>query len=600
MNRPSPSPLVRRVLSTASAAVCVGGAFAQVQTELTFSVDWQGPLMGLPNSTTGAPINEADLLFQPELRFGPGRPGTRIPGSFLQRYSQCVGHQPGFACGVEIDALSLGVDARLRSVATYRFDVLYSVDEHATGIPTTQPRTVFREALADDAAADIFMGRFSGSLPFGPQPRPHVAVVDGNGEQSSSGALYPGLGLAEPTRPTPTVPELGDNLDALDLGPPPQPGARLFFSLEGGLFDPREPFATITNSAALQPDPTGQGFNGADVLVVDVQGLVLRYAGAGQLGLSTAGLDDIDALVVVENGVPGYQPSVALYDWVPAQGTTPRDLVLFSVRRGSAVIGQLDSLLGIPITEGDVLAAPIGGGSTGARPAIVIAAEALGLATQRGQAQNAGDELDGLDVRDDTEDPIKDCNGNGIEDAYDITNGTSPDVDGNGIPDECEDPGDAFCDCDTQAEAPCGNTGAPGEGCRNNTGVGGRLVGTGTSSMETDSLVLTATQLTPNTFGVVFLGAGVASVFPPASNGRLCVVGGGGSGLYRTAVAPTGPSGTLVYGPGILGAVSTLPAPPPIVVGSTWGFQVWFRDLGGPCSGGASNLTNGWRVTFTL
>ncbi len=36
------------------------------------------------------------------------------------------------------------------------------------------------------------------------------------------------------------------------------------------------------------------------------------------------------------------------------------------------------------------------------------------------------------------EEPITDCNGNGIDDANDITSGVSEDCDGNGIPDECE------------------------------------------------------------------------------------------------------------------------------------------------------------------
>jgi hypothetical protein len=31
-----------------------------------------------------------------------------------------------------------------------------------------------------------------------------------------------------------------------------------------------------------------------------------------------------------------------------------------------------------------------------------------------------------------------DCNGNGEDDAIDLLNGTSPDVNGNGVPDECE------------------------------------------------------------------------------------------------------------------------------------------------------------------
>ncbi|MDG2114974.1 MAG: C-type lectin domain-containing protein, partial [Actinomycetota bacterium] len=45
-----------------------------------------------------------------------------------------------------------------------------------------------------------------------------------------------------------------------------------------------------------------------------------------------------------------------------------------------------------------------------------------------------------------------------------------------------------------------------------------------------------------------------------------------------------------------------LPYAPPgqfIQTGETWYFQVWYRDLGGSCAGGFSNLTNAWTVTFT-
>ena len=35
-----------------------------------------------------------------------------------------------------------------------------------------------------------------------------------------------------------------------------------------------------------------------------------------------------------------------------------------------------------------------------------------------------------------------DCNGNGIADETDISNGTSEDTNGNGVPDECECPAD--------------------------------------------------------------------------------------------------------------------------------------------------------------
>ena len=59
--------------------------------------------------------------------------------------------------------------------------------------------------------------------------------------------------------------------------------------------------------------------------------------------------------MIRENGIPGYQPSEQPFDWLPGSPGGQRDLVLFSVRRGSAVLGQLDSRFNLPIGEGDVL-----------------------------------------------------------------------------------------------------------------------------------------------------------------------------------------------------------------------------------------------------
>ncbi len=74
-------------------------------------------------------------------------------------------------------------------------------------------------------------------------------------------------------------------------------------------------------------------------------------------------------------------------------------------------------------------------------PAIVIPAEFLGLGTRRsGTAHPCGatqyaDELDALDI---TGVAVFDCNGNGVEDAIDIFNGTSTDLGMDGVPDECQ------------------------------------------------------------------------------------------------------------------------------------------------------------------
>ena len=111
-------------------------------------------------------------------------------------------------------------------------------------------------------------------------------------------------------------------------------------------------------------------------------------------------------------GITGYQESLIPFDWLT--GTT--DMLLFSVRRGSAVIGQVDSIFGIPIEEGDVLTTHCPAGSVlpdgtvcvgdvaglGVQlPGIFTAAEQLGLATVRsgtGASWGVVNEAYGVDI----------------------------------------------------------------------------------------------------------------------------------------------------------------------------------------------------------
>ncbi|MDF1837410.1 MAG: hypothetical protein P1V35_06065, partial [Planctomycetota bacterium] len=470
---------------------------AQAQTELVFSVDWQGQTVGAIDSLGGIAITDADLLIPvggpfPSPTAPLEEPGILLPGAFLQAYSACQGHLPGASCGIEINALSYGRDALLQLNPNYRFGLYFSVDEHAVGAPSIAPwGTVFGEALQNEASADIFVSHFQGPGPFGPggPPGENVQVMDGDGRRNQGSAFAPGLGLKEPNPAGNTLPDLGSNLDALNLGTPLSlPNDKIYFSLQGGIIDPLEAVLAHTDSAQQQ------GHEGADILVFDpLTGQVSVYATADSLGLNMpGGVDDVDAIAVVEiNNIPGFQRPNAMYDWQIGGG----DLVLFSVRRGSSIIGTPDSILGLPIVPGDVLIAPFGQGFLGTTPPGIFATgESLGLSVDRLNATS--DELDAIDVLGGGEDPFKDCNNTGIEDGKDISNGSSPDDNINGIPDECEDPGKVFCDCKTSMSAPCGNNGGVDVGCLNNTGVGGKLVGTGQSSIATDSLVLTTSLST--------------------------------------------------------------------------------------------------------
>ncbi len=296
---------------------------------------------------------------------------------------------------------------------------------------------------------------------------------------------------------------------------------------------------------------------------------------------------DLDALALLENGSGVYEPSFHPYDWL----TGGTDMLLFSVRRGSALIGAPDSLFGIPIEEGDILTTPLPTslGGVSPFPAIFIAAENLGLGTLRsGWAGNFGDDLVALDTRNQA---LNDCDGDGVDDAFAIALGMVPDTNMNGIPDPCEAPlWTPYCFCPV-GSAPCGNP-DPSAGCRNSTGVGGLLSASGTTSVAADDLVLTATGLPVNQFGIFYYGTAQVSV--PFGDGLRCV-----GGQTRRILPPqnSGLSGTMTLGPGIVATSLTYPPAFWITAFSTWNFQCWYRDPAGPCAS-SFNFTNGMSVSF--
>jgi hypothetical protein len=391
---------------------CVAGTFAlasQVQAQIhpTFSIDFQsatagsgtpGPFTGIGDSWTGAAIDEGSILTPalpgPSFPNPPSIPGAGplpTPGMMVSGVTSGVGVVPGglgiiptpvgVPGSVELDALSYGHDHGL--------ELVFSVDEWAGGDnqpPFNAPDVTSEGTVGGvfDASADVFA--YNGPVVrTTPPPVPiqpgNRNIIDGNGFPSPVGGL-PGLGLIEVMPPGCGIGCNGDNLDALDintlmsdvLGP-------IFFSLDSQFADPLELPVTNTGTAA------GNGFSGSDILISAAGGVPRLYAPAAALGLDLNGFDtdDLDALILQDHGDGLYDPAV--------------DRILFSVRRGSAVIGAPDSLYGIAIEEGDILSVPIPGGI--GTPSIYIAAEALGLATVRSgtnQFTPYGDELDALDL----------------------------------------------------------------------------------------------------------------------------------------------------------------------------------------------------------
>ncbi len=582
----TPRQILRAGLLVGVSSLTTNLLSAQNQ-QVTFSVDWMSFTIGNLDTANAFPITEGDILrpaagvpmFGPlalpsiEISAGFGPPG---PGLGLAGHLPCVGHFGGTPCIVEVDAFSYGDEKLTGPGSPLKHSLAFSVDRQALGLFSSAFPDVMSEAAVFDAAADVFIDLNLGVGPIGPFAATalgNIGVVDGNGMTSGSGALYKGVGLVDGPAPA-------DNMDALGMLTPTGifPVLGVFFSLDDAFLDPQ---TGIFNSGSAQ----AHGFVGADVLhSAGPGGPPVLYAPANALGLNLTGaLDDLDALIVRENGTPGFQPSLIPNDWMG--GAT--DMVLFSVRRGSSLIGSPDSIFGIPITEGDILTTPMVGGASNL-PGIYIAAENLGLIARIIGMPN--DDLDALSI---LRAPINDCNGNGVEDAIDIFTSFSLDTNSNGVPDECELLAVAFCHCGPTSLPPCGNFFAPG-GCQNSTGAGAILSASGTTSVTADNLLLTTTGMPINKVGMLLMSKTVAGGVP-FRDGILCLR----PQIFRWPAKNSGASGSFTYGPGLVGQSFGNFGPNGwILSGSIWNFQSWYRDPFGPCVQG-SNVSNAIQATFT-
>jgi hypothetical protein len=404
---------------------------------MTFSIDGQSASIFRLDSFYNEPILESDILtpgdsgapgpntpsYPPRLTFPPGMFIRNPPCATCPNPGLDIEGKPSSFAFLELDALSYGKDPLdtpfPKSVQPH---YVFSVDEFAVGLPGTDLR---REGAlgTQEASADTFITPPKPVLPVSNTPGSNYFFTDGNGEPNVND--MPGVGLIEPNPPslgTGFGLDEGDNLDALDFDTSilDQQGP-VYFSLDSAFDDPLEDGGLgVPNYGSA----AANGYVGGDVIVgypsAFPGGPHALYAAAGILGLDQNGddTDDLDALKLHENGVEGYQPSEIPFDWL----TGVTDMLLFSVRRNSDIIGTLDSIFGIPIEEGDVLTTPCpadgilpsglvcaGGGA----PGIFTAAEWLGLATVRsGNGQSWGvanpqwdgedlwaDDLDALDQK---------------------------------------------------------------------------------------------------------------------------------------------------------------------------------------------------------
>ncbi len=322
------------------------------QAQISYSIEFQGPTVGMASSNIPpATIGAGDLLAP-----GAGTPWIRITGGAL-------GVVPSAATGeIEVDALSFGTDPSVDCNGSPH--LLLSVDEFAVGSPgAPMPPNVTTEGAIgnQEASADIYL---SNALP-APPVCPAIAssntgLADGNGVAPFAA---PGLTLIEPNPPTfGAAADPGDNLDALVCS---QFTGQVFFSLDAGTADPFEG-PLVHSGTAL-----ANGVSPGAVLVTNPGGGFSVFAPFFALGLSFT--DDIDALLLRENGNGMYDPSNVPFDWL--NGLT--DMLLFSVTRNSPIVGTLDAIHAQPIEPGDILTPTVGG------VGILITAEALGLWTNR-------------------------------------------------------------------------------------------------------------------------------------------------------------------------------------------------------------------------
>jgi len=558
-----PPPMSQSRLQIASLVpfAALVAAPASAQQFPVFSIDWNGPTISLPNSFTGAPITEGDLLAANPLvpAFGPlPTPGIVETAGFvfpvglgLGWHAPCVGHPAYTPCRVEVDALSHGLDALIRCTATGTApgarQWAFSVRTRSAGIVGTPAApTVWTEGPCQDDGADVFVdlgvncGPLAPTAPFAGS----TGYVDGNGMPSCSGAVYPGTGLIE----NPPGAIHGDNLDALDDNVPDRAFASAtctYFSLDSAFVDP---VTGIPNSGSA----VANGFVGGDVLRSCPGCAPAVYATALQLGLGSNDQDDLDALALRENGVAGYQRSFGPYDWTSGQ----TDMLFFSVRRGSAIIGVPDAFFGLPISEADIL---VPTGPLGSVPGIWIAGENLGLRTQRIATAFLADDLDALDTLHLPEVGTRYCFGDG-----------------------------------TGTACPCANSGAAGRGCANSQRIEGAILwSNGNPSLSNDTVHMAVSGMTANATTLLYQGT-LALVGVPFGDGLRCVSGNTRRLYQRTALC-----GNREYGNGVP-FDAPLSVQGNLVIPGTVHYQVQYRDSSPTfCSVPALfNFSNGYRLVW--
>ncbi|MGE0480034.1 MAG: hypothetical protein AB7Q17_06130 [Phycisphaerae bacterium] len=323
---------------------------------VTFSFDYGSASITPPAAATIFTVGSTLAGGLHPASAAPGAPRAVIAGTAL-------GINPGGGGGGcagpgirGLDALSYGRDTG----SGFRF----SVDEWSHGVSGGAAPDVYSEGAVgnQEASADVFTYVAGGNS----------AYIDGDAIAPFGGV---GLGVAEPNPVNGNWQDIADNVDAMDLDTRSSDLAGpIYFSLDG-LPAVNDPYEANDNPAGCWTScAAANGVSGADILRVAAVGAPITvYASAAQLGLNSQ-TDDVDALALRDDGDGVFEPGI--------------DVVYFSVRRGSAIVGVFDPCSGLNIHEADILTLPCAGFGT---PKVHVSHAALGLDVEF-------DELDALDT----------------------------------------------------------------------------------------------------------------------------------------------------------------------------------------------------------
>ncbi len=181
-----------------------------------------------------------------------------------------------------------------------------------------------------DQSADIYltsMGQIGNS---------HYSDGDGLAPPGAGAGPGPNLGLIEPGVPPYNPPN----------GTPPGDVNALDMRSQANFVGLDTFFYTVVAGGPAAADPAGVApASGANIFLTTYNAATgyhpqrQLYASAAQLGLQP--LDDIDGLVVFEDGIAGFNPTT--------------DYVFYSLAPGSPTLGLLDPQFSLPITAGDLL-----------------------------------------------------------------------------------------------------------------------------------------------------------------------------------------------------------------------------------------------------